>query len=96
MRRARLPTLVLVSALGMGGAAARAADPAPARLERSVHAMGTRLSIDAEGPSPEGLQGATEAAFREAERIEMACSTWRPDSSWSRLNQARGAEVALD
>jgi thiamine biosynthesis lipoprotein len=58
--------------------------------------MGTRLSIDAEGPSPEVLRHATEAAFRESERIEAACSTWRPDSGWSRLNQARGAEVALD
>jgi len=75
---------------------ASAALPAPARLERSVYAMGTRLSVDAEGPSPEVLREATEAAFRESERIEAACSTWRADSSWSRLNQARGAEVPLD
>jgi thiamine biosynthesis lipoprotein len=92
---ARFPAVVVVSALAMGGGA-RAADPAPARLERSVYAMGTRLNIEAEGPSSEVLQRATEVAFRESERIEAACSTWRPDSSWSRLNQARGAEVALD
>jgi thiamine biosynthesis lipoprotein len=91
---ARFPAVVLVSALAAG--AAWAADPVPARLERSVYAMGTRLSIEAEGPSPEALQQATEAAFRESERIEAACSTWRPDSSWSRLNQARGAERPLD
>ena len=92
---ARFPAVVLVSALATGGGA-RAAEPAPARLERSVYAMGTRLNIEAEGPSSKVLQRATEAAFRETERIEAACSTWRPDSSWSRLNQARGAEVALD
>ena len=92
---ARLAAAVLISALGTGGVA-RAANPAPAHLERSVYAMGTRLRIDAEGPSSKVLQLATEAAFRESERIEAACSTWRPDSSWSRLNQARGAEVTLD
>jgi len=92
---ARFPTAVLISALAVGGNA-WAAEPTPARLERSVYAMGTRLNIEAEGPSSEALQRATEAAFRESERIEAACSTWRPDSSWSRLNQARGAEVALD
>ncbi|HEY1333546.1 MAG TPA: FAD:protein FMN transferase, partial [Myxococcaceae bacterium] len=95
MVRAGLPAVVLVSALGMGGVV-RAADPVPARLERSVYAMGTRLSIEAEGSSSEVLREATEAAFRESERIEAACSTWRPDSGWSRLNQARGVELALD
>jgi len=95
MRSARFRAPLLLAALVMGGGA-RAADPAPARLERSVHAMGTRLSIDAEGPSPERLREATEAALRETERIEAACSTWRSDSSWSRLNQARGAETSLD
>lgn len=95
MRSARLVALVLIGPLGRGEADARPEEP-PARLERSVYAMGTRLSIEAEGASPEVLQRATEAAFRESERIEAACSTWRRDSSWSRLNQARGAEVALD
>lgn len=95
MSFARLPAVLLFSALAMGGAA-RAADPAPARLERSVYSMGTVLNIEVEGPSSELLQTATEAAVREVERIEAACSTWRRDSSWSRLNQARGAEVPLD
>lgn len=93
--RMGLPAVVLVSALGLSGAA-DAADPAPVRLERSVYAMGTRLSIEVEGGPSEVLQRATEAAFRESERIEAACSTWRPDSAWSRLNHARGTEVALD
>src|SRR5689334_15588681 len=96
VRTARLLALVLTGTLGTGGAPARADEPATVRLERSVYAMGTRLSIEAEGPSPDVLQLATEAAFRESERIEAACSTWRSDSSWSRLNRARGAEVALD
>lgn len=74
----------------------RAAERPPARLERSVYAMGTRLSLVAEGAAPDVLRSATEAAFRESERIEAACSTWRPDSSWSRLNAARGQEVPLD
>src|SRR5262252_1633146 len=95
MRFARFPALTLLTALVLGGSA-RAADAAPARLERTVYAMGTSLSIDAEGPSAEGLREVTEAAFRESERIEAACSTWRPSSSWSRLNQAKGAEVTLD
>jgi len=84
-----IPALLVAGSVGAAG-------PAPARLERSVYAMGTRLSIDAEGPSEEALRSATEAAFRESERIEAACSTWRADSSWSRLNRAKGAEVPLD
>ena len=95
MRFARFPAVPLLAALALG-VAARAADAVPARLERTVYAMGTSLRIDAEGPSEEGLRQATESAFRESERIEAACSTWRPNSSWSRLNQAKGAEVALD
>jgi thiamine biosynthesis lipoprotein len=87
--------LALIPALLVAGAAG-ASGPALARLERNVYAMGTRLSIDAEGPSEETLRSATEAAFRESERIEAACSTWRADSSWSRLNRAHGAEVPLD
>jgi thiamine biosynthesis lipoprotein len=60
-------------------------------LERSVYSMGTQLDLRVEGPKKESLVSATEAAVREAERIEAACSTWRPDSAWSRLNAAHGA-----
>lgn len=60
-------------------------------LERQVLAMGTRFSLRVEGPS-----GAAEALLAEVARIEAACSTWRGDSAWSRLNGARGEAVALD
>ena len=63
MRLARFPALPLLAALALG-VAARAADAVPARLERTVYAMGTSLRIDAEGPSEEGLRQATESAFR--------------------------------
>jgi FAD:protein FMN transferase len=87
----RLAALLLVV-----GEASRAGTPAPARLERTVYAMGTQLRLEVEGPSEEVLRAATEAAIRESERIEAACSTWRQDSAWSRLNAAHGAEVPLD
>jgi thiamine biosynthesis lipoprotein len=57
--------------------------------------MGTRLQLEVEGLPEAALREATEAAVRECERIEAACSTWRPDSAWSRLNAARGAELEL-
>ena len=65
--------------------------PAPA-LDRERLCMGTRLSLRVEGPGD--LAAASEAAFAEADRIELACSTWRPDSAWSRLNAEGHAELA--
>lgn len=92
--RPRLPALATVLIIGWP---VLAAAPVPtARLERSVYAMGTQLRLEVEGPSEPGLREATEAAIRESERIEAACSTWRADSAWSRLNAARGTEVPLD
>jgi FAD:protein FMN transferase len=64
-------------------------------LERSVLSMGTRLDLRLEGTPPEGLAKASEAALREVERIESACSTWRKDSAWSQLNSSGGALFAL-
>ncbi len=61
-------------------------------LDRETLSMGTRLSLHLEGTVD--LAAASEAAFAEADRIEQACSTWRPESSWSRLNAAGAA--ALD
>lgn len=61
--------------------------------ERQSLAMGTVLRMQAEGP---GASAALEAAWKECERIETACSTWRADSVWSRLNAAGGAPVAMD
>lgn len=57
--------------------------------QRQVYAMGTRLTVQLEGP-------AAEAALAEVERIEAACSTWRPGSHWSRLNATAGAWQPLD
>lgn len=63
-------------------------------LDRTVLAMGTRLSLHLEGAG--GLDAASEGALREAARIEAACSTWDPASPWSRLNAAGGQAVRLD
>ena len=63
-------------------------------LDRTVLAMGTRLRIHLEGSGDPG--SGSEAALREASRIEVACSTWDPASPWSRLNAAGGRPVALD
>lgn len=54
--------------------------------------MGTRLSLRIEGAGD--LGAASEAAFNEAARIEAACSTWRADSAWSRLNASGKADLA--
>ena len=64
--------------------------PAPA-LDRERLCMGTRLSLRVEGQGD--LAAATEAAFAEADRIEQACSTWKPESAWSRLNAEGRAEL---
>lgn len=66
------------------------------RLERQVLAMGTTLGIDLSGPEASQLQTASEKAFDEVARIERNLSTWREDSVFSRLNQARGAAVPLE
>lgn len=63
-------------------------------LERTVLAMGTELRLQLEGKGD--LSRASEAALAEAARIEGACSTWDPASSWSRLNAAGGRPVALE
>jgi thiamine biosynthesis lipoprotein len=63
-------------------------------VDRTVLAMGTRLQVRLEGSG--NPEAASEAALREASRIEAACSTWDPASPWSRLNAAAGRPVALD
>ncbi|HEY3400900.1 MAG TPA: FAD:protein FMN transferase [Geothrix sp.] len=79
--------LLLVPALVAGQV------PVPSQ-ERVVLAMGTKLSLRLEGR--EDLSRASEAALAEVARIEVACSTWSPDSPWSCLNAAQGRPVALD
>ena len=61
-------------------------------LDREALSMGTRLSLHLEGGT--NLGAASEAALDEAFRIEAACSTWRPDSAWSRLNASGSADLA--
>ncbi len=64
-------------------------------LDREVLAMGTRLAIHLKGPSPALLQDASEGILAEIARIEAACSTWREDSAWSRVNAAHGMAMPL-
>jgi thiamine biosynthesis lipoprotein len=66
-----------------------------AEARRSVHAMGTRLTLRAQRPDEAALRAALEQAVRECERIEAAGSTWRADSLFSRLNAAGGKRVTL-
>lgn len=67
-----------------------------AGFHREILAMGTRLSLRIEGAPQERLTAASEAAFMECSRIESACSTWSPDSVFSRLNEAGGRAASLD
>jgi thiamine biosynthesis lipoprotein len=66
------------------------------RLDREVLSMGTRLDLHLEGASPARLQDASNRVLQDLDRIEGACSTWRPDTPWSQLNAARGAAFPLD
>ncbi len=67
-----------------------------AEVDRTVLAMGTSLRVRVEGADAARLAAATESALQEVARIETACSTWRADSAWSRLNRAEGAATPLD
>ena len=70
--------------------ASHTSDPS---LDRTVLAMGTELRLHFEGSA---AASGSEAALLECARLEAACSTWNPDSAWSRLNAAQGQAVALD
>lgn len=70
------------------------AGPFPAaQQERAVLAMGTELRIHFEGGA--ATRG-SETALAECARIEAACSTWNPQSAWSRLNGAQGRAMVLE
>lgn len=90
------PTLLLVPALvaAQGAVPARDRDRGGLVLDRRVLAMGTELRLHLAGTGD--LDRASEAALAEAARLEAACSTWRSDSVWSRLNAAGGRPMALD
>ncbi len=86
MNHSAVPFPLLLSALLAGQAPC-------APLDRRLLAMGTELHLHFEG----GKAGeASEAALKECARIEAACSTWNPDSAWSRMNAAQGRAVPLD
>ena len=63
--------------------------------ERTWLSMGTRLSATLEVERG-SLIAAQEAVFAEASRVEAFGSTWRSDTPWSRLNDAKGAAIPLD
>lgn len=58
--------------------------------QRQGLAMGTVLRLESSNAA------ALEAAWAECERIEAATSTWRPNSTWSRLNAAKGVAFPMD
>lgn len=69
--------------------------PTPLRqVDRKVLAMGTELRLHLEGGIDQVR--ASEVALAESARIEAACSTWDPASTWSRLNDAQGRPVPLE
>ncbi len=55
--------------------------PTPAPGERTLLAMGTTLTLRVVG----GV-AAVEPALADVAELEARCSTWRPESPWSRLN----------
>src|SRR6266704_689149 len=77
---AAIAALLLVVGAGRT-AAAPDASPGPARAR---FLMGTRLSIETDGP---GSSAAFEAAFGEVARLEGILSNWRSTSEVSRLNK---------
>lgn len=89
MLRIRSIASITLALLGAGACVA-------GELDRTVLAMGTSLRLRVEGTDPARLAAATEAALLEVERIEAACSTWRPESIWSALNRAEGRPVPME
>lgn len=61
-------------------------------VDRHVLAMGTELHLHLEGTR---AVAGSETALAECGRIETACSTWNPASSWSRLNAAQGRPMPM-
>ncbi|HJV22030.1 MAG TPA: FAD:protein FMN transferase [Holophagaceae bacterium] len=59
--------------------------------ERTLLAMGTTLSLRVEGRA-RGL----EPALAELAELEARCSTWRPDSLWSRCNAGEAVTLPAE
>jgi thiamine biosynthesis lipoprotein len=72
-------------AVGAGQHPVPAAD---ARISREFRSMGTVLRIDVMASTRPAALAASEAAFREVQRIDALVSSWRRDSDMARLNAA--------
>lgn len=77
-----------------------AAPPPPpsgerAAYTRSVHAMGTRLSVSIWTADEVTAARATRAVFDEFERVNKVMSSWLPDSDVARINAAAGADPVV-
>jgi thiamine biosynthesis lipoprotein len=72
-----------LAALGM----ARATFAGLERVERTGHALGTKVSITALHEDPDRAARALDEAFAELERVEEVMSLYRPGSQLSRLNR---------
>jgi thiamine biosynthesis lipoprotein len=62
--------------------------PVPARVERSVFLMGTRLDLVVEGVTREAAMAASEVALEALENAEARLSTWRDGSELAALNRS--------
>ncbi|HUB72712.1 MAG TPA: FAD:protein FMN transferase [Solirubrobacteraceae bacterium] len=65
----------------------------PARARASWRALGTNVELRL--TDARGLAGARQAARRELEAIDAACSRFRADSELSRVNRAEGRPVRV-
>jgi thiamine biosynthesis lipoprotein len=57
------------------------------RLQDSVDAMGTTITVVAYAEDQQKLEQGVEAAFAEASRLDRMLSNYRPESEWSRVNR---------
>src|ERR1700712_259991 len=57
------------------------------RLEASADAMGSTYSVILYGEDRNKLESASEDAFREARRIDLLLSNYKPESEWSKVNR---------
>ena len=57
------------------------------RLEANADAMGATFSVILYGPDRDKLERASEDAFKEARRIDLLLSNYKPESEWSKVNR---------
>ena len=61
------------------------------RLETNAEAMGSTYSLVLYDEDRNKMESASEDAFREARRLDLLLSNYKPDSEWSRLNRDAAA-----